>query len=171
MSRACLRSWSCCCRWQSTPGVPRPRTHREEVRQSGARGRRVAFCDGHLVERRVIVGSRWFVRAQLSRGVAATGRSDSRAFRGGRGDFRELALARRTADALLDAAPAGVRTNSSTASRRSMACWKWSGSVPEAGKRLLRGRFGCAGTHFTFQRSEQVSMRCDRGARGLPMLT
>ena len=64
----------------------------DEVRQSGAGSRCAAFFHRHLVERGRDRGpGAGLAGAQLSGGVAAPGRSDCRAVRGGRGGFRELA--------------------------------------------------------------------------------
>ena len=67
-------------------------------------------------------------------------------------------LARRTIDALLDAAPAGVRNQILDRIARSMACWKWSGC---AFVKPVTAIFADVSVglerNFTFQRSEQVS--------------
>ena len=67
-------------------------------------------------------------------------------------------LARRTMDALLDAAPSGIRNRSLTGSGRWMECWKWSGcGFENRGSRYFADVSVGLSRNFTFQRSEQVS--------------
>jgi len=66
-------------------------------------------------------------------------------------------LARRTVDALLDAAPAGVRNQILDRSGPSMACWKLERYGSGSWQPLFRERFGGSGTQFYFSALEQVS--------------
>jgi cation diffusion facilitator family transporter len=82
-------------------------------------------------------------------------------------------LARRTVDALLDAAPAGVRSQILDRIGPSMACSKWSASASAKPATAISRTFRWAlERNFTFQRSEQVSDAVRREcARFCPMPT
>ena len=83
-------------------------------------------------------------------------------------------LARRTADALLDAAPVGVR--SQILDRISDRRWRagsGAGPLPQSREPLFRGRFGRAGTQFHLP-ALRAGVRCGDGracARFCPMPT